>query len=73
MGMATDFPNAGPKWREVELTARCRLASTCGKAEECDHGKPHEPDCTCGDNSICYDHIPPERAWCEIMPPIVEV
>lgn len=55
-----------------ELLAQCRLKSTCGRADGCNHGKPHVPDFHCADGEICYDHIPAERAWCEILPPKVE-
>ena len=50
--------------------ALCRLVLTCKRANGCRHGKPHPPipdHCTRAD--MCYDHNPPERAWCEIQIP----
>lgn len=44
----------------------CRLAATCPKAGQCGHGRPHILDSHCIDADICYDHDPPERAWCEL-------
>uniref|UniRef100_A0A6M3IVC5 Uncharacterized protein n=1 Tax=viral metagenome TaxID=1070528 RepID=A0A6M3IVC5_9ZZZZ len=52
------------------MDAICILAKTCKKGGYCDHGKPHEPDCTCSDPDFCYDHNPPKRAWCEPNKPI---
>jgi hypothetical protein len=58
---------------EIDLPVKaaiviCAHASECKKAAGCFHGRSHanEESCRRSCGTVCYDIVPPRRAWCEL-------